>query len=94
MENIKVRIKLKIVNPNELNVEEKWLCQEFRWQEKHFSKTERDFYGDINNCTTDIAKIYNEKVVNVVDENEENLLFFTYVDRDGYVSEKEVRISS
>ncbi|VEN34843.1 unnamed protein product, partial [Callosobruchus maculatus] len=84
------RIKLKIVNPNEVNVEEKWLCQEFRWQEKHFSKTERDFYGDINNCTTDIAKIYNEKVVNVVDENEENMLFFTYVDRDGYVSDKEL----
>ncbi|CAH1981283.1 unnamed protein product [Acanthoscelides obtectus] len=80
-------------DPNEMREEKKWLSQEFRWQEKHFSKVERDFYGDINNCITDIAKIYNEKVVNASDETEENLLFFTYVDKDGYVSEKELVLS-
>ncbi|KAG5892505.1 hypothetical protein JTB14_034504 [Gonioctena quinquepunctata] len=87
IQNFKVRIRLKEEDPENINANkgDEWWSQEFCWQEKHFSKIEKDFYGDINNCVTDLEKIYNERIAN--SERQEGTIFFTYVEKDGFQEE-------
>ncbi|XP_023025425.2 Meckel syndrome, type 1 isoform X2 [Leptinotarsa decemlineata] len=92
IQNFKIRIRLKEEDAENINAnrEDEWHIQEFCWQEKHFSKIEKDFYGDINNCFTDLEKIYNERI----SENQESSIFFTYVDKDGFFEDEDAVTTS
>ena len=60
----------------------------FRWQEKVFSKSEREFYGNSRNCLTDRDKEYHQKI----NENvEDDHILHTYVQDDGFHVDEQVR---
>ncbi|KAJ8953635.1 hypothetical protein NQ314_007242, partial [Rhamnusium bicolor] len=84
-----IKFKDVDVDKTDANIEDKWHAQVFCWQEKHFNKIERDFYGDIHNCITDLEKIYHEKIKEE-ESREESSILFTYVHEDGYISEQEI----
>lgn len=59
----------------------------FRWQEKVFSKSEKEFYGNTGNCLTDRDKEYHRKI----NENiEDNHILYTYVQDDGFHIDEQV----
>ncbi|CRK95725.1 CLUMA_CG009182, isoform A [Clunio marinus] len=53
------------------------------WQQKVFSKTEKAFYSQKENCTTDLAKRYHQ-IIKDSRGNDSNNLLFTYIDQDNY----------
>ncbi|CAH1155526.1 unnamed protein product [Phaedon cochleariae] len=88
--NFKIRLKLRVEDPDKssnIKKQEEWHIQEFSWQEKQFSRIERQFYAEINNCVTDLEKIYHDKI-NAEDFNE-NSIFHTYPDIDGYIQDQD-----
>lgn len=52
-----------------------------KWQQKVFSKTERLYYGQKENCKTDLDKRYYQMIK---ESTEESGLIFTYIDCDNF----------
>ncbi|XP_017781960.1 PREDICTED: Meckel syndrome type 1 protein-like [Nicrophorus vespilloides] len=74
--NFQIRIRLEDGENEEVKV--------LRWQEKKFSKFERELYNDSKKCLSDLEKSYHEQVKNTMDSND---VVFTYTGDDEYESE-------
>lgn len=57
---------------------------ELKWQEKIFSKTELSYYGQSENCKTEVEKKFHQKV-KALPEGLEAGLLFTYTDDDKFL---------
>lgn len=57
---------------------------ELKWQQKIFSKTEYNYYGQKENCNSDLEKKYHQ-LVKALPEGHECGLLFTYTNDDKYL---------
>ncbi|XP_018561989.2 LOW QUALITY PROTEIN: Meckel syndrome type 1 protein [Anoplophora glabripennis] len=94
IQNFKMRIKYKEIEAEKVETadgetEVDWQIKTISWQEKHFSKNEREFYGDALNCVTDLEKRYHEQIKD--QESPETAPdIFTFTEEDGYTFEQEL----
>lgn len=72
-----LRIKIEEISQDLENEDHK--SKIFHWQQKEYSKFEREFYKDEKNCITDFEKKYHNDVEHII-ENYENI--FTYINDD------------
>ncbi len=54
-----------------------------KWQEKIFSNTEINYYGECANCNTDLEKKYHTIVQNFPGGHQSGLIY-TYTNEDGF----------
>lgn len=54
----------------------------FNWQQKIYSKFERDFYKDEKNCVTDLERKYHEDVSHLVGDG----VLFSYTNEDRFIA--------
>lgn len=56
----------------------------FHWQQKIFSKTERAYFAQKENCKNDLEKRYHLMLKEERSDESENCVIFTYIDGDAY----------
>ncbi|KAJ8917237.1 hypothetical protein NQ315_002254 [Exocentrus adspersus] len=69
--------------PDEVKFE--WQSKVIGWQQKHFSKSESDFYSDPLNCVSDLEKSFHEQLK---EQGEGTGEVYTYVQGEGYSDEE------
>lgn len=61
----------------------------FKWQQKVYSKFEREYYKNEANCVTDLEKKYHQDVVELRENDD---LLFSYVNHDNFTPDLQVSI--
>ncbi|KAH1019033.1 hypothetical protein HUJ05_006698 [Dendroctonus ponderosae] len=89
IENFKVRIKIKEDNSCQAEKPETlYLEKVFGWQEKVFSKEQKEYYSDERNCFTEREKEYH-KLISEDFSEEDDYLLFSYCTGDEFYVDHE-----
>ncbi|EFA08377.1 Meckel syndrome type 1 protein-like Protein [Tribolium castaneum] len=86
--NLKIRVKLRQVGDLTGEDSDGWEQKDFAWQQKCFSKSEREYYKDEKNCITDLEKKYHSDVGE--SHTEAHFDLFSYTNDDDFALKQEV----
>ncbi|XP_044260603.1 Meckel syndrome type 1 protein [Tribolium madens] len=86
--NLKIRVKLRQVGNLTGDNSDGWEQKVFAWQQKCFSKSEREYYKDEKNCITDLEKKYHLDVKESHADAKFDL--FSYTNDDDFVLKHEI----
>ncbi|XP_050299372.1 tectonic-like complex member MKS1 isoform X2 [Anthonomus grandis grandis] len=90
--NLQIRIKIQEVQQHQnstKNKENNSIEKVFLWQEKYFSKSQKQYYADERNCFTEQEKEFNRLVCEDSEEDINDGFLFSYIDSEEFYAETE-----